>query len=246
MPLTSLRLTAAYYSLGLAGTEQLVNAAHAALDNGVYSYSLGELATVREPTWADCHPLFVAAVRELGLDVPDHAAAILTLVDVHATRLAEGSAGPEEVLGELYSVERAFWFDRPAKVAPEALAPLRPFIDLYYAVEEYRGYEEYRSAGGLTQPGGPVPKDLHERCIALAMHWCRDRWGPTLDRTRLTSTVVALAEGIYQDRAFDRLPILADALEDAGCDDTDILTHLRGEGPHVRGCWAVDLVLGKE
>jgi hypothetical protein len=60
-----------------------------------------------------------------------------------------------------------------------------------------------------------------------------------------TSTAVALAEGIYADRAFDRLPILADALEDAGCDAAELLAHLRGDGPHVRGCWALDLVLGK-
>ncbi len=62
----------------------------------------------------------------------------------------------------------------------------------------------------------------------------------------LTSTVVALAKGIYDERAFDRMPILADALQDAGCDGDDILAHCRGPGPHVRGCWAVDLVLGKE
>jgi hypothetical protein len=61
----------------------------------------------------------------------------------------------------------------------------------------------------------------------------------------LTSTVVSLAEGIYADRAFDRLPILADALEDAGCDDPDLLGHCRGPGPHVLGCWVIDLVLGK-
>jgi hypothetical protein len=61
----------------------------------------------------------------------------------------------------------------------------------------------------------------------------------------LTSTVLQLAGGIYAGRAFDRLPILADALQDAGCDTTDILAHCRGPGPHVRGCWVVDLVLGK-
>ena len=65
------------------------------------------------------------------------------------------------------------------------------------------------------------------------------------DPAWLTSTAVALAEGIYADRAFDRLPILADALQDAGCDDADILDHCRGDGPHVRGCWVVDLVLGE-
>jgi hypothetical protein len=61
-----------------------------------------------------------------------------------------------------------------------------------------------------------------------------------------TSTVVALAAGIYEERAFDRLPILADALQDAGCDNADILNHCRSDGPHVRGCWVVDLLLGKQ
>ena len=67
-----------------------------------------------------------------------------------------------------------------------------------------------------------------------------------LDPNWLTSTVVALARGIYEERAFDRLPILADALEDAGCDSADLLAHCRGDGPHVRGCWVIDVLLGKE
>jgi hypothetical protein len=57
--------------------------------------------------------------------------------------------------------------------------------------------------------------------------------------------VNALAAGIYADRAFDRLPILADALQDASCDNDDILAHCRGPGPHARGCWVVDLLLQK-
>jgi hypothetical protein len=68
----------------------------------------------------------------------------------------------------------------------------------------------------------------------------------TLDSSWLTSTVLTLAEGVYTERAFDRLPILADALQDAGCDDADVLGHCRGPGPHARGCWVVDLVLGRQ
>jgi hypothetical protein len=59
-------------------------------------------------------------------------------------------------------------------------------------------------------------------------------------------TIPKLAQAIFNERAFDRLPILADALEDAGCTNGAILDHLRGPGPHVRGCWALDLILGKE
>src|SRR6266566_5279138 len=58
-------------------------------------------------------------------------------------------------------------------------------------------------------------------------------------------TVGRLARAIYDERAFDRLPILADALEDAGCTDAELLGHLRGKGPHVRACWAVDAILEK-
>ncbi|MDY3554484.1 hypothetical protein R5W24_003608 [Gemmata sp. JC717] len=61
-----------------------------------------------------------------------------------------------------------------------------------------------------------------------------------------TETAVSLAQRMYESRDFSAMPILADALQDAGCDDAELLTHCRGPGPHVRGCWVVDLVLGKE
>jgi hypothetical protein len=59
-----------------------------------------------------------------------------------------------------------------------------------------------------------------------------------------TEAVVALAAGVAADRAFERLPVLADALEDAGCADPDVLAHCRGGGPHATGCWVVDGLLG--
>jgi len=67
-----------------------------------------------------------------------------------------------------------------------------------------------------------------------------------LDPAWLTSTVQALAQSIYVDRAFNHLPVLGDALEEAGCDNPNILDHCRNKGPHVQGCWVVDLVLGKQ
>jgi len=67
----------------------------------------------------------------------------------------------------------------------------------------------------------------------------------TLYPAWLHPTVPALAQAIYDDRAFDRLPMLADALEDAGCTNQEILNHCRQSREHVRGCWAVDLLLGK-
>jgi hypothetical protein len=58
-----------------------------------------------------------------------------------------------------------------------------------------------------------------------------------------TATAGALARQMYEAREFSAMPILADALQDAGCNNSDILDHCRGPGPHVRGCWVVDLVL---
>jgi hypothetical protein len=78
----------------------------------------------------------------------------------------------------------------------------------------------------------------------------RDLFGPlpfrpvACDPSWLTSTVTALARQMYESRNFTPMPILADALQDAGCDHPDILAHCRGDGPHARGCWVVDLVLG--
>jgi hypothetical protein len=101
-----------------------------------------------------------------------------------------------------------------------------------------------------------APKELVGAVLLL-----RDIFGnpfrpsPTLPPAVLAwndRTIPRLAEAVYEERKMPegtldpaRLAILADALLDAGCDDEALLAHLRGPGPHVRGCWAVDLILGK-
>jgi hypothetical protein len=54
-----------------------------------------------------------------------------------------------------------------------------------------------------------------------------------------------MAQVIYDERTFEHLPILADALEDAGCDVAEVVQHCRGEGPHLRGCWVLDRILDR-
>ena len=90
-----------------------------------------------------------------------------------------------------------------------------------------------------------------EKEHSAASEFLRDIFGnpfrPTsIDPSWRTSTVVALARGMYESRDFSPMTILSDALQDAGCDNEDILNHCRGEGPHVRGCWIVDMILAKE
>lgn len=112
------------------------------------------------------------------------------------------------------------WFGVSTKHAPAQAALLRCVVG-----------NPFRP---VTLPREPVDTGLgvqfggmHERCP----------W--------LTPDVLALAGAGYEGRDFSGLGALADALEDAGCTDADLLGHLRGPGPHALGCWCVDLILGK-
>jgi hypothetical protein len=85
----------------------------------------------------------------------------------------------------------------------------------------------------------------------LLAHFIRDIFGNpfrpvAFDPAWRSESAVSLARTMYETRDFSPMPILADALQDAGCDNADILAHCRAPGPHVRGCWVVDLVLNKE
>ncbi|MDY3560909.1 hypothetical protein R5W23_002158 [Gemmata sp. JC673] len=113
---------------------------------------------------------------------------------------------------------------------------------------------ETASAAGAAARFSDESENAHQRAEeaedAYQADLIRDIFGNpfrpmVLNPAWRTSDALALARGIYDEGAFDRLPILADALQDAGCDSDDILNHCRGPGPHVRGCWVVDLVLGK-
>jgi hypothetical protein len=106
-------------------------------------------------------------------------------------------------------------------------------------------------------PVDPIQANLHQIAYGashLAVNVCqllRDIFGNPFQPVVFlsewrTDTAVSLARTMYDSRDFSAMPILADALQDAGCDSPDILDHCRGPGPHVRGCWVVDLVLGKE
>jgi hypothetical protein len=100
----------------------------------------------------------------------------------------------------------------------------------------------------------PATGELHRGCpaeLAAQADLGHDIFGNPfrpvgLASAWLTADVIALARGMYASRDFSAMPILADALQDAGCDDEEILTHCRKPREHVRGCWVVDLLLGKK
>ena len=109
--------------------------------------------------------------------------------------------------------------------------------------------------GGLTVSHSVtsvgVLADLLRAARAQQCDSLRDVFGnpfrpPTIDPAGRTPPVTQLASAIYDQRAFDRMPELADALEQAGCHDPDVLEHCRSGSEHVRGCRVLDLVLDKE
>ncbi len=106
-------------------------------------------------------------------------------------------------------------------------------------------------SAGLVASDSSVEVPISIRSTGIRAELFRDLFGNpfrpiTLNPTWLTPTVKQLAALIYEERQFDKMPLLGDALEEAGCDLEEVLQHCRGGGEHVRGCWVVDKVLGKE
>lgn len=113
------------------------------------------------------------------------------------------------------------------------------------------GELRHRAAeAGITKNDPPYTASVAEQIIRAGL--LREIFGNPFHPAAFyiewrTDTVMSLARQMYDAHEFSAAPILADALQDAGCDSDDILNHLRGtSAQHVRGCWALDLVLGKE
>jgi hypothetical protein len=164
-------------------------------------------------------------------------------------RLAEGSRRAVEV-GER-------WADGLATVGEFKKARLA--ADVAAQLRHQSEHRTYSLAAAMTAHatvfGEPGPDDF-SRAVqllrpAFAAGLLRDIFGSSIRPVSFapewrTDTVLALARQMYESREFGAMPILADALQDAGCDNDDILNHCRdATRPHVRGCWVVDLVLDK-
>ena len=108
------------------------------------------------------------------------------------------------------------------------------------------GQEAVRLITAMYQVG--IEDSSGQEDYPAQCHFLRDLFAfrPVfLDPAWLTPSVKAVAQGLYEAHRFEDLPILADALEEAGCASREVLEHCRSPGPHVRGCWVVDLILGK-
>jgi hypothetical protein len=159
-------------------------------------------------------------------------------------RHADGLANPEELAA---FANRPYSPDRPAlNQALQAVVTPENALELWRAqdIESRDWPTEYANK---LLACWHIDEMMHEADLVRCIFGNPFRHVTPLDPRWLRFDGVdrTVAETLYADHAFDRLSLLADALEDGGCTDAELLGHLRSPGPHVRGCGAVDLVLGK-
>ncbi|WP_246523628.1 hypothetical protein [Gemmata palustris] len=159
--------------------------------------------------------------------------------DLRDAARALTSAGEEEVPGGVLS--RLDPRDRSVSTTE---VPAEPFTEA-----EWRGLAAlvYLPLFPNTPPFTWVPRELHSTELLREIYYNPYFFIPFKPEWR-TTNVLPMARGMYDTRDFSAMPILADALQDAGCTDTTILNHCRHApiNTHVRGCWVLDLVLNRK
>ena len=202
-----------------------------------------------------CNHAAVVAVEELleGRMSPDEAwAAFVASSAVEYTEAGHRRSEPGYWIVKYLG--RGFYKMTAGASALLIAANVTCMADVAYGVEAMRAFHGCYYAGNgafLTPFRWPLPiPAVAQTELAYQTALLRDIFGNpfrpvTFSLEWRTDTAVAIARGMYESRDFGAMPILADALQDAGCDSDNILNHCRDNGPHVRGCWVVDLVLGK-
>jgi hypothetical protein len=159
---------------------------------------------------------------------------------------AEARAGSETDVSALYACSALGGDDWPGLAVWEADRVARGVQDAAYW-DAWESAHQWNQGEHPDRAGEAAYRAEAVNQTALLRDIFGNPFRPiTFDPAWRTSTVTTLARTMYESRDFSPRPILADALQDAGGDSDDILNHLRCDGPHVRGCWALDLILGKE
>lgn len=168
---------------------------------------------------------------------------------------ATDAEASEPVPVEGYEARIAGWRLRVSEdAAGAAVATLHPSAEtaatkavrLVLSAEESARRAAVGNDGEGVNSGGAVGSDCRPRVAALLRCIFGDPFAPiTFLPEWRTEAAVSLARGIYEDGAWERLPVLADALEDAGCDSAELLKHCREPGGHVKGCHVIDAILGQ-
>jgi hypothetical protein len=148
----------------------------------------------------------------------------------------------DDCTGELYVGEFLVNDERFLRLAVDGEIDMASVLSAFEEVTEWGTTADFQRLNELRFQDA-------ERCVQSAL--VREIFGNPFRSVEFlpswrADASVALARQMYESRDFSRMPVLAEALEDAGCDDEQLLGHCRDHEPHVRGCWAVDLVLEDE
>jgi hypothetical protein len=186
----------------------------------------------------------VACCRRLGPLLQDPR--IATALDV-AERYADGAATPAELEAALQGAIRAQRAQRRKALLFAYAAVTSACGPGGFAAGDRTVWAEAAAADSRASYGESLKRNRPDLYAPLA-ELLRDVMGSpfrpvSFDPSWLTPAVVRRAQRIYDGRTFDRLPILADALAEAGCTDAEILGHCRQPGTHARGCWVIDGLL---
>jgi hypothetical protein len=152
----------------------------------------------------------------------------------------EGKAAWADLRREFVRIRRD---TPPLEVRERAVYHLSVEVLMMFSISAGNAREVARQSAEASRSSGG--KDLTVSQCNLVREIFGNLFSPDpFDSAWVTSTAIALAMDINNNRAFDAMPILGDALEEAGCPSPSILDHCRGKNHHVRGCWVVDGVLG--
>lgn len=241
LPLSRFRAVAALYVLDTADDKVLVQAADALLDAWIYTWHVGELATSPIPPVRDIRRMFELAVKELGFSLPSPEDAARTLARWHLNGAIEGRVAPNQALRRLRDdLSESLRFDRRLN----HIEPQLRFISHWYHYDSL----QYQVETGYVnrEEAERAEAELDKEFLEQARSWMRQDGSRLFNSSWLFwngGIVPKLAQAIANERAWDRLPILADALEEAGCDNPELLEHCRADEPHGECCWITESLL---
>jgi hypothetical protein len=152
-----------------------------------------------------------------------------------AESFADGLTGRRSLEKAIGYASDALGYARSHYAAPEVHAACASAVALDAATAAFEALAQTALDGAPQAAQAELLRDLFvQRPVLVDPAWLA--WND--------GTVVQMARAIYADRTFRWMPVLADALEEAGCTDADLLAHCRRPGEHVPGCWLVDSLLG--
>jgi hypothetical protein len=226
MPIPELRAAAADFVLGQFAFDELPAIVDQLVNYEFITPTVADLYLTKRPTRHEHGDKFIRMLRELYVPLPSNEEAVWMSLHWTVRSMIEGAIEPSSGLAQLVAMERN----------SKNSLDLQDFENCYYRYDWW------------PEPGDPADAriELDREAVELARAW-EQRHGPRVRQEMLDAhggNVRKLAEAIQTELAFDRLPILADALEEAGCSDTDILEHCRFPGRHRGVCWVIDLLLG--